>query len=215
MPLPSIFARASSLPAFLLPAAEGVLFVGLAAVLGAIVGSFLNVVAYRVPLGRSVVRGRSACPACGQPVRAFDNVPVLGWLWLRGRCRDCGWPIPARYARVEAWCGVLVAGIALTDLLAAGGAVPAGSTLVESVGRLGAAWLWQSGLALTLVAWALLGLRGHRAGWRSIATAALVFVPLAAATAGWPAAVAAVAPLAAWPLLGGAVERAVGWLVGE
>lgn len=81
----------------------------LAGLLGLVVGSFLNVVVHRVPAGRSVVRPRSACPACGHEVRARDNVPVVSWLVLRGRCRDCGAPISARYPLVELGTGVLFA----------------------------------------------------------------------------------------------------------
>ena len=73
-----------------------------AAVLGLIVGSFLNVVVWRVPRGESVVRPPSHCPACGRAVRARDNVPVLSWLLLRGRCRDCDAQISPRYPLVEA-----------------------------------------------------------------------------------------------------------------
>ena len=72
-----------------------------AAVLGLLVGSFLNVVIWRVPRGESIVRPASRCPGCGQPVRPRDNIPVLSWLLLRGRCRDCGEPISARYPLVE------------------------------------------------------------------------------------------------------------------
>jgi leader peptidase (prepilin peptidase)/N-methyltransferase len=79
----------------------------LVGLLGLVGGSFLNVVAHRVPLGRSVVRPRSACPACGHEVRARDNVPVLSWLLLRGRCRDCQEPISPRYPLVELGTGVL------------------------------------------------------------------------------------------------------------
>ncbi|MFQ5947897.1 MAG: prepilin peptidase [Acidimicrobiia bacterium] len=71
-------------------------------VLGLGIGSFLNVVAHRLPQGRSVLRPRSACAACGHVIRGYDNVPVVSWLLLRGRCRDCGAPIPARYPLVEA-----------------------------------------------------------------------------------------------------------------
>ena len=78
-----------------------VLLPALAGVLGAVVGSFLNVVIYRVPAGLSVVRPPSACPVCSSPVRAYDNVPVLSWLVLRAKCRDCGAPISARYPLVE------------------------------------------------------------------------------------------------------------------
>lgn len=78
-----------------------------AAVLGLAVGSFLNVVAYRLPRGESVVSPPSACPACGTPIRARHNVPVLGWLVLRGRCHDCSSPISVRYPLVEAATGLL------------------------------------------------------------------------------------------------------------
>lgn len=71
-------------------------------VVGLVVGSFLNVVIYRVPLGKSIVWPGSACPACGHAIRAHHNVPVLSWLLLRGRCADCGVRIPVRYPLVEA-----------------------------------------------------------------------------------------------------------------
>ena len=70
-------------------------------VLGLAVGSFLNVVIYRVPRGESIASPPSACPNCGQAVRWKDNIPVVSWLVLRGRCRDCQWPIPRRYVLVE------------------------------------------------------------------------------------------------------------------
>jgi leader peptidase (prepilin peptidase) / N-methyltransferase len=79
----------------------------LAFVLGAVVGSFLNVVIVRVPEGRSVVRPGSACGACGAPVRWYDNVPILAWLWLRARCRDCGARLSPRYPLVEAGTALL------------------------------------------------------------------------------------------------------------
>jgi leader peptidase (prepilin peptidase)/N-methyltransferase len=87
--------------------------VGVAAVVagifGAIIGSFLNVVAYRLPRKESLVRPPSACPECGTPIKPYDNVPVLGWLWLRGRCRACGASIPIRYPLVELGTGLLYA----------------------------------------------------------------------------------------------------------
>lgn len=73
--------------------------------LGLAVGSFLNVVAWRVPRGESVVHPPSACPRCGHQIRARDNVPVVSWLLLRGRCRDCAAPIAWRYPVVEALTG--------------------------------------------------------------------------------------------------------------
>lgn len=83
---------------FVLSAAVGVL--------GLLIGSFLNVVIWRVPRGESVVRPPSHCPACGRPIRPRDNVPILSWLLLRGRCRDCGSPISGRYPLVEFATGV-------------------------------------------------------------------------------------------------------------
>ncbi|WP_020076927.1 A24 family peptidase [Cryocola sp. 340MFSha3.1] len=77
-----------------------------AAVIGLLIGSFVNVVVYRVPAGISVVRPGSACPKCGSAVRPFDNIPVLSWLVLGGRCRDCRQPIAARYPLVEGAVGV-------------------------------------------------------------------------------------------------------------
>jgi leader peptidase (prepilin peptidase)/N-methyltransferase len=110
------------------------LFVALAGLLGLLVGSFLNVVIYRLPLmmerdwrrqcaeldGREPAAGpafnlvvpRSACPACKAPIRALHNIPVLSYLWLRGRCAACKAPIPVRYPLIEAFTGVLSAGVA-------------------------------------------------------------------------------------------------------
>jgi leader peptidase (prepilin peptidase)/N-methyltransferase len=79
----------------------------LSGLVGLAVGSFLNVVVWRVPRGESVVSPASACPRCGHAIRGRDNVPVLSWLLLRGRCRDCGEPIAARYPLVEAATGAL------------------------------------------------------------------------------------------------------------
>ncbi|SDC21355.1 leader peptidase (prepilin peptidase) / N-methyltransferase [Sanguibacter gelidistatuariae] len=81
--------------------------VALFAALGLAIGSFLNVVIWRVPRGESVVRPPSACPGCGRKIRARDNVPVLSWLLLRARCRDCRAPISAQYPVVELLTGVL------------------------------------------------------------------------------------------------------------
>ena len=74
---------------------------------GLIFGSFLNVCIYRLPRGLSVVSPRSACPECHTPIAAYDNIPVLSWLILRGRCRGCGARITPRYAVVELICGLL------------------------------------------------------------------------------------------------------------
>jgi leader peptidase (prepilin peptidase)/N-methyltransferase len=80
-------------------------------VMGLIVGSFANVCIHRIPRGVSVVSPPSRCPGCGNLVRATDNVPVLGWLLLRGRCRACRAPISPRYPLVEAANGLLYQGL--------------------------------------------------------------------------------------------------------
>jgi leader peptidase (prepilin peptidase)/N-methyltransferase len=85
---------------------------GFAALLGLAVGSFLNVVIHRVPRDESLVRPGSHCPDCGSPVRFRHNVPVLGWLLLRGRCADCGTRISARYPLVEAGTAALFVAVA-------------------------------------------------------------------------------------------------------
>jgi len=74
---------------------------------GLLIGSFLTVVAHRVPLGESIVGGRSHCPSCSSQIAAYDNVPVLSWLVLRGRARCCGTPISPRYPLTELATGAL------------------------------------------------------------------------------------------------------------
>ncbi len=78
-----------------------------AAIFGAMLGSFLNVCVYRLPRNESVIRPRSRCPGCGAPIAWYDNVPLLSWLLLKGRCRHCGARISAQYPLVE----LAVAGI--------------------------------------------------------------------------------------------------------
>jgi leader peptidase (prepilin peptidase)/N-methyltransferase len=70
-------------------------------VVGALIGSFLNVCIARWPAEQSVIRPRSRCPTCGAPIRWYDNVPVLAWIWLRGACRNCGAPISVQYPIIE------------------------------------------------------------------------------------------------------------------
>ena len=85
----------------------------LVGVLGLLVGSFLNVVIHRLPKGESLNRPRSRCPSCEAAIKPYDNVPVLSWLILRGRCRNCGAPISPRYPIVEALTAAAFAGAAL------------------------------------------------------------------------------------------------------
>jgi leader peptidase (prepilin peptidase)/N-methyltransferase len=83
----------------------------LCTIFGALIGSFLNVVIYRVPRGESVVSPPSACPRCGHLIRRIDNIPVLSWIILRGRCRDCSAPISKRYPLVELATALFFAGV--------------------------------------------------------------------------------------------------------
>ena len=89
------------------------LFGTLALALGLVVGSFLNVVIHRLPRGESLIRPGSHCPHCDHPVAPWDNVPVLSYLWLRGRCRHCRGRISWRYPAIELLTGVLFASVAL------------------------------------------------------------------------------------------------------
>lgn len=76
-------------------------------IFGCLIGSFLNVVVYRVPLGISVARGRSFCPNCGKPIVFYDNIPLVSFLWLRGKCRKCEAKIAPRYFLTEMTGGLL------------------------------------------------------------------------------------------------------------
>ena len=91
-------------------------------VFGLAIGSFMTVVAARLPAGESVVRPRSKCPGCGAEIRNRDNIPVVGWLLLRGRCRDCGARIPVRYLLLEVSTAAVIVGAFLVydDPLIAG-----------------------------------------------------------------------------------------------
>ena len=92
--------------------------------LGLVVGSFANVCIHRLPLGQSVVRPPSRCPDCGALIRAFDNMPIVAWLLLRGRCRSCRAPISWRYPAVETVNGLLWLALAFAH-------GPAARTFVE------------------------------------------------------------------------------------
>lgn len=126
----------------------------LVGVFGLLIGSFLNVVIFRVPAGRSLIAPASACGSCGEPIRPWDNVPVLSWVLLRGRCRDCGASISARYPLVELGSALLFAIVAFRF----------GPGLLGSVGPIAAlivllAFLY---LASISVALALIDLDTHR-----------------------------------------------------
>lgn len=137
--------------------AAAALLMGGSAVLGALVGSFLNVVIHRVPAGLSVVHPPSACPGCGKRIRPYDNVPILSWMVLRGRCRDCDEPISVRYPIVEsvtalvffliAWWVVSPLGPASDIVVAAGvWGLLAGALLLAAH-----LWLGAASIALTAI----------------------------------------------------------------
>jgi leader peptidase (prepilin peptidase) / N-methyltransferase len=88
------------------------LLIAYAAIVGACIGSFLNVCIYRWPAEQSVLRPRSRCPQCGEPIRWYDNLPILSWILLRARCRHCAAPIPAQYPLVELVCAIIWAAAA-------------------------------------------------------------------------------------------------------
>jgi len=96
-----------------LHAVPGRVWVGFAFVLGLCVGSFLNVVIHRLPRDESIVHPSSHCPSCRTPLLWFDNLPLVSYLWLRGRCRGCGAHISLRYPVIEAVTGLLFAAVAL------------------------------------------------------------------------------------------------------
>jgi leader peptidase (prepilin peptidase)/N-methyltransferase len=159
---------------------------------GAMFGSFLNVVAHRLPRGESLARHRSRCPRCGAAIHPTDNVPVIGWLRLGGRCRSCGGAIAARYPLVEAGCGLITMLLAWAELVGGGRWLPrmAGG-FPEGIDRmLGGDWrlllacCLHAAVALVVVAWSLLDL----AGWRPRSAKAWVPIMIAVAlVAGVPA----------------------------
>jgi len=162
------------------------------AALGGCVGSFLNVVVYRLPAGKSLVHPGSHCPKCGHAIRWYDNVPIFGWFLLRGRCRDCREPISFRYPLVEAITAGLCFGLAWVELLSGGANLPAreialtpkqviypGYMTSEIVGI----YAVHLSLLCTLVSASLIEHDGHRVPFRlfvpviSVQVLGLLFVP--------------------------------------
>lgn len=150
--------------------------VAVVAVFGSLIGSFLNVVVYRVPAGMSLLRPASACPSCGSRIRPYDNVPVLSWMLLGGRCRDCRVRIPVRYPLVELGTAVLFAIVAFAFL---GPLRVPGRPIVATVLEL-LAWLW---LAAVTIALAIIDVETHRLPDRIVLPTAIAIASLLAATA--------------------------------
>jgi leader peptidase (prepilin peptidase)/N-methyltransferase len=160
----------AGLDAWIVPLTDAVIVIFLVA-LGANLGSFLNVVVHRLPRGESVVRGGSRCPSCGAAIRWHDNVPVVGWLALGGRCRDCRRPISPRYPLVEAAAAAIVGAVASVELLSGGRNLPGEMSLGRRAGGdllilnpdwwLIAACALHCAVLVTLLAWALLDRDGQ------------------------------------------------------
>jgi len=143
--------------------------------MGGSIGSFLNVVVYRLPAGMSLVQPGSHCPACKHPIRWFDNVPIFGWLMLRGRCRDCGVRISARYPIVEALTASIFLLVGSYECLGGGVNLPVRSaesfyTLWELFGI----YAYHLLLLCTLLAAGLMEFDGHRPPKRLFVPAILV-----------------------------------------
>ena len=131
-----------------------IVLIVLAGVLGLIIGSFLNVVVWRLPRGESLSHPDSACPHCGHPIRWWDNIPVVSWLVLRGRCRDCAGPIATRYPLVELGTGLAFAGVSWWLLTTWAPATPFAAFVLTAV-----AFLY---LAAVSIALGLIDLDTHR-----------------------------------------------------
>jgi leader peptidase (prepilin peptidase)/N-methyltransferase len=132
---------------------------------GAILGSFVNVVVHRVPRRLSVVVGASRCPNCETPILPRDNIPVVGWILLGGRCRACSAAISPRYPLVEAAAGAIACAVAAVEVVGGGGSLPwLGSSswpgvdrlLMHGDFRLLASWALHAGMLVLLLAWSLL-----------------------------------------------------------
>lgn len=157
-------------------------------VLGATVGSFLNVVVYRTPRGESLIWRRSACPKCGNRIAGRDNVPVLGWIWLNGKCRSCQLPISPRYPLVETMVGGLFLLFYFVELLSGGQNLPvrdpnqyAGVVWIIFYTKwdLIGLYLFHCLLMVSLLAWSLIRFDDQQVRWRSIGTTfTLAIVPL-------------------------------------
>jgi len=175
--------------------------------LGGFIGSFLNVVVYRLPAGMSVVAPRSHCPACKHAIRWFDNVPVLSWFLLRGRCRDCRAAISPRYPLVEAVTAGLFLLLAVGEPLSGGGNLPLTLDSALSAGQLWEIYAYHLVLLCTLLAAALVQYDGHQPPVRLFLPALVVGL---AAQAFWPA----LHPVAAWHIAAGPLAGLVDGLMG-
>jgi leader peptidase (prepilin peptidase) / N-methyltransferase len=188
--------------------------------IGGVIGSFLNVVVYRLPLGISLIHPPSHCPTCKQRIRWYDNVPIVGWIALGGRCRHCRSPISIRYPTVEAVTAATFGLLAAVEFVSQGANLPLRAFAVAdnlfvretSMGQLYAIYLYHLLLLCTLLCAAMIEFDGNRPPWR-------LFVPALAvgflAPLWWPA----LRPVAAWAglptWLAGTVDGLAGLAAGS
>jgi len=192
-----------------------------------LIGSFLNVVVYRLPLGESVVHGGSRCPRCANPITWHDNLPVVGWLRLNGRCRSCGLPIAARYPVVESICAGVGTAVYFRELLSGGANLPqrAPDFLHSGVLRLMpnpatdliGLYLYHCAALCVLLVWGLIAWDGRRLPGASAVAVLIVaaglpmlFPALHPLHLGWQAGATANASTTAWLVQGLGVSVAGG-----
>ncbi|TWT57389.1 Leader peptidase PppA [Thalassoglobus neptunius] len=151
--------------------------------LGATIGSFLNVIVYRSPRYESLIRKRSACPSCGQRIDGRDNIPVLAWILLNGKCRNCSAPISMRYPVVEAVTGGIFLLLYFVELISGGQNLPSRFpnlhtgvvwTLLYTKWDLVGYYLYHCLLLISLLTWALIRMDGQKVPLRAIATTFLM-----------------------------------------
>ncbi len=186
-------------------------------VLGAVFGSFLNVVIYRLPRRMSLIEPPSHCPTCKKPIAWYDNVPVLGWIVLRGRCRKCRAPISVRYPVVEAATAAMFGVLGTVEFLSGGANLPQRTSeplegvYVTGDGDLYTVYVYHLLLLCTLLCAALIEFDGKRRQWRLFIPAGVVglLAPLF-----WPH----LHPVPAWRglqgLSAGLADGAIGLAVG-
>jgi leader peptidase (prepilin peptidase) / N-methyltransferase len=209
-----------------MPAASWLIVVWLS-VVGAAIGSFLNVVVWRLPRGGNLIGPPSHCPKCRRPIRWYDNIPIVSWFLLRGRCRDCHTSISARYPLIETACLASFLILAILECGLLGVNLPVRHSVVAEEIVLVSGWsgrelyglfLFHQLLWCTLLAAGLIEYDGHRVGWRVVAPAIglaavagsvmprLYPVPVWSGVEGWYAGIATSAA-------GLAAGAAIGWLL--
>ncbi|MCC6123925.1 MAG: prepilin peptidase [Pirellulales bacterium] len=194
---------------------EAVLFVVFAFAIGGVVGSFMNVVVYRLPKRLSLIEPPSHCPHCKHPIRWHDNVPIFGWLLLRGKCRDCGQAISPRYPLVEATVALMFGSLMILEFALQGVNLPRR----EPIGTLSVAsdadWylivLYHLTLLCVLFCGALIEFDGNRPPAKMYMGAMLIGLM-------FPLQWAMLRPMKAWPdeprLLAGGIDGLFGLAAG-